>query len=71
MLLKIIFSFLSLIFSFTVWACPNCGGSASTFDGNKILILTIFVLLTYVPMSILFRMAIKYKKRETTEKNNC
>jgi hypothetical protein len=68
-LIKIVF--LILFFSMNLWACPNCGGSTNSFDGNKIFILSIFILLTYIPMSILFRMAIKNKKETPTDRNIC
>ena len=57
--------------SLGLWACPNCGGSTNSFDGNKIFILSIFILLTYIPMSLLFRMAMKNRKGSSTDRNNC
>ena len=63
--------FLILFFSFNIWACPNCGGSGSTFDKYTIEILAIFIAATYIPMSILFRMAINKRKTTPTERNDC
>lgn len=60
-----------LLTSFSVFACPNCGGSTNSFDGNKIIILSIFILLTYIPMSMLFRMAINKRKKNPTDRNIC
>jgi len=46
----------------TVWACPNCNTGVA--DANKppytIIILGLFIALTYVPFYILFRAAKKY-----------
>jgi hypothetical protein len=57
-----IFAFVFFLLPVTVWACPNCHSAVS--DANKppytIIILGIFICLTYVPFYILFRAAKKY-----------
>lgn len=71
--MKILFKIIALFLltSYSVLACPNCGGSASSFEGKKIIILSIFILATYIPMSVLFKMAIKNRKKAPTNRNNC
>ena len=58
---KIYFALIFLV-PITVWACPNCNTGVA--DANKppytIIILGLFIALTYIPFYILFRAAKKY-----------
>jgi len=60
-MIKLLTSFLFLV-PMTVWACPNCHQSVS--DSNKppytLIILGVFILLTYIPFYILFSAAKTY-----------
>lgn len=64
--------FLTALFLFipmTIWACPNCHTAVS--DANKppytLIILGVFICLTYVPFVILFRAAKKYDPKNLNE----
>lgn len=51
---------LFLFFSDVVFACPGCAGSMeNSKDNYVVLILAIFILLTYIPFYFLYRMIIK------------
>jgi hypothetical protein len=52
-----------------VMACPNCAGSTNGKDKYTVAILSIFILLTYVPFYILFNLAKKSRMKTTLEKN--
>ncbi len=58
---KLFFALIFLV-PMTVWACPNCNTGVA--DANKppytIIILGLFIALTYIPFYILFRAAKKY-----------
>lgn len=61
--------FLTFMVSSTVWACPNCAGSPSSFDKYTVYILAGFIVLTYIPFYIIFKMANKNKdKNQAIEK---
>lgn len=59
-ILALIFSF---FLSFSLWACPYCAGSSDGKDKNTWMILAGFILLTYVPFYLLFRVAFKKRKK--------
>jgi hypothetical protein len=55
--------FFTLIYSQIIMACPYCAGS----DGNEgdqyiVYVLAGFIILTYVPFYIIFKMAHKKRK---------
>lgn len=61
---------LSLFMTSTVWACPNCHAYG---DANKppytIIILGIFILITYIPFYFLFSAAKKYDPKNSVEES--
>lgn len=62
----LVFSFL---FSFAAVACPYCNDSVNTNGGMNsssltLIVIGIFVLLSYIPFYILFRAAKKYEPKE-------
>ena len=59
---KIFSLFISLFIQMNVWACPTCAGSGNNkADVNTVIILACFILLTYVPFYLIFRLIKKYK----------
>jgi hypothetical protein len=57
---KLILSFSLLLMSELIFACPGCAGSLNNpYDKNVIIILGIFILLTYVPFYLIWRLIIK------------
>lgn len=56
--------FVLLTLPATVLACPACAGGNPGADVNKppytLIILSIFIILTYIPFYFLFRAAKKY-----------
>ncbi|MFZ4713123.1 MAG: hypothetical protein ACOYL6_05410 [Bacteriovoracaceae bacterium] len=55
------------LFSVAAWACPGCaGGSADGKSINTVWILSIFILLTYIPFYLLFRITKKYDVNKNT-----
>jgi hypothetical protein len=63
---KLFVLFFSLV-PVTVWACPNCHTAVS--DSNKppytLIILGVFICLTYIPFYILFRAAKTYDPKNS------
>ena len=60
-MIKALLSCLLMVWSTVVLACPNC--HAAINDGKPpytIIILGVFVLVTYIPFYLLFRAAKKY-----------
>lgn len=58
---------LSLIYSQALMACPMCAGSATNpGDQYIVYILSGFVLLTYIPFFLLYRMVIKNRNLNNT-----
>ena len=59
---------MSLFFINDIMACPNCAASANSGSGKNylVMILGIFVLLTYVPMYFFYR----WIKKHNTPSNN-
>lgn len=55
-------SFALWLYSTCVMACPNCAGSTNSKDKYTVLILALFIIFTYIPFSILFKLATKRKK---------
>jgi len=59
---------LLLFMTSTVWACPNCHAYG---DANKppytIIILGLFILITYIPFYFLFSAAKKYDPKNNVE----
>lgn len=51
-----------------VLACPYCSGSENSRDKYTYIILGIFILLTYIPLSVLFKTARKYGKKYAGDK---
>jgi hypothetical protein len=71
LMMKMLLVFFTFIFASVLWACPNCGGSALKTENVKTYIITIFVLLTYVPLFLIFKLAFSQGKKSTTKANNC
>jgi uncharacterized membrane protein len=44
-------------------ACPNCAGSSNAKDKYTVVILGIFILLTYIPFYILFNLTKRSKMK--------
>lgn len=58
--MKKVLAYLFIFSSPALWACPMCAGSASNpGDQYIVYILGGFVLLTYIPFFLLYRMVIK------------
>ena len=60
-MIKALLSCLLMVWSTAVLACPNC--HASINNGKPpytIIILGVFILVTYIPFYLLFRAAKKY-----------
>jgi hypothetical protein len=58
---NILFIFIFSFLSFAAWACPGCaGGSADNKSMNTIWILGIFIVLTYIPFYLLYRITKKF-----------
>ena len=56
------------ILSFSVWACPTCAGSANNdADNNTVIILGVFIILSYIPGYLVFRLINKYKDLRLSE----
>jgi hypothetical protein len=62
--MKIISSILFFMFSMTAWACPNCHQTvnigAKQGPPYTLIILAVFIAVTYIPMYFFFRMTKKY-----------
>jgi hypothetical protein len=65
-----ILTLLFSLFSFAAWACPGCaGGSADNKSMSTVWILGIFILLTYIPFYLLYRIIKKFDvNKKTVEK---
>ena len=51
------------LFVVKAYACPTCAGSmGNPQDYNLVFILGFFVLLCYIPLFILYKMAFKHRK---------
>jgi hypothetical protein len=66
---KFALTLILMLISGVLWACPNCHPIES---GNKppytLIILGVFILVTYIPFYLLFSAAKKYDpKNATTE----
>lgn len=52
------------LYSWTVWACPNCHETVSKAAASKppytLIILATFIALTYVPFYLFFRVIKKH-----------
>ena len=57
----------SFFISLNVWACPLCVGQDSR-DKNYIYIISIFIVLIYIPMFWLYKTFMKYKNINNSEK---
>lgn len=56
---KLIYSVI-LFFSSVAMACPNCSGSDNAVDKYTVVILGVFILLTYIPFYLFFKFCRKY-----------
>jgi hypothetical protein len=63
-MLKIFLSIYVFFISGSASACPNCAGSADGRDQYTLIILGLFVLLTYIPFALFYRMAKKTKRND-------
>ncbi len=58
---KFLFIFFLSFFSFAAWACPGCAGGVNDNKSyNTILILSVFIVLTYIPFYLMYRITKKY-----------
>jgi hypothetical protein len=63
--MKKLFLFLMTLFLISAaQACPNCAASNTEKDNVVIFLLAGFILLTYIPYYIIFRLAKKGQKRQ-------
>ena len=54
--------FTLLCFQMNVWACPTCAGSGNNkADVNTVIILGCFIIGTYIPFYLIFRLIKKYQ----------
>lgn len=61
--MKFISLFIFFLFSNALYACPYCMSSSSNpKDLYVVYALGTFILLCYVPMYVLWKMVIKYRK---------
>ena len=52
----------SIFTQVNLWACPTCAGSGNNkADVNTVIILACFIVLTYVPFYLIFRLIKKYQ----------
>ncbi len=68
--MKVLTTILFFLFSWTVWACPNCHETVKLGKSGPpwtLIILAVFVALTYVPMYFFFRMTKKYASHSFDE----
>jgi len=57
-----IFLLFILFYQANLWACPTCAGSGNNkADVNTVIILGCFIILTYVPFYLIFRLIKKYQ----------
>ncbi len=60
-----------MLFSMTVGACPNCHETVNLGGENgppyTLIILAIFIVVTYIPMYFFFRMTKKYANQTFDE----
>ena len=65
--MKFVLTFIIVLLPALAWACPNCHALA---DNSKppytLIILGIFIALTYIPMYILFRAFKKYDPKNVS-----
>ena len=52
------------LFSQNVFACPMCAGTDTGKDRYTVWILGAFVLLTYIPFTIIYRLTKKSKEAD-------
>ena len=58
MIRTIVFT-LTILASQVLLACPNCAGSENAQDKYTVYILAAFIVLSYIPFYLLFKMASK------------
>ena len=64
---KMRFAYISLIFfilTSPIYACPMCAGTPRYKDRFTVYLLGVFILLTYIPYTIIYRLTKKYKHLE-------
>ncbi len=68
---RIVLAFVLLTLSFTAWACPGCAGSDMGKDKTPwtLIILSTFIVCTYVPFYMLYRATKKYDPKNLNEHN--
>jgi hypothetical protein len=58
---NVFYTILFSLFSLAAWACPGCaGGSADNKSMSTVWILGIFIILTYIPFYLLYRITKKF-----------
>lgn len=58
-MIKTLVTTLTVLASQLILACPNCAGSENAQDKYTVYILAAFIVLTYIPFYLLFKMASK------------
>lgn len=64
---KLVWALVFSLISLNTWACPNC----YSYDPNKppytLIIVGIFILITYIPFYLLFRAMKKYDPAQQSD----
>lgn len=61
---KILLWILTFSFSVAAWSCPYCNSLSKDKTPYMLIVVGIFILLTYIPFYILFRAAKKYDPKQ-------
>lgn len=59
------------LLSATILACPMCSGTEQEKDQYTVPILASFILITYIPYAIIFRLIKKYRHLEQPPQKVC
>lgn len=71
MMKRILFALFLVTLSVATWACPGCAGS----DMGKgkppytLIVLSIFILLTYIPFYLFYRASKKYDPKNVSDEH--
>ena len=64
---KLFLFFILFLCQVNLWACPTCAGSGNNkADVNTVIILGCFIILTYIPFYLIFRLIKKYQNFPTS-----
>ena len=64
------YTFLLTIIPNLVFACPACAGGKTDDGYTTIIVLGIFIALTYIPMAYLFKLIVKNKSINKVSKSS-